>query len=58
MGSPGSRQGEERSAFCPAELAGSAHFLPGVAFSQIAKCKLIQSISGAAALARRLRLIV
>jgi hypothetical protein len=38
MGSPGSRQGEEKSAFRPAKLARKAHFLPGNAFSQFAKC--------------------
>jgi hypothetical protein len=55
MGSPGSRQGDERGAFRPAKLARDAHFLPGIAVSQFAKMQLVQLVSRRATVARGLR---
>jgi hypothetical protein len=55
MGLPGSRQGEERSAFRPAKLARDAHFLPGAAVLQFAKFQQIQLVRGDRSVARGLR---
>jgi hypothetical protein len=54
-GSVGKLGHRKKSAFRPAELAGSAHFLPGAFLSQFAKCQLLQLVSGRAILACRLR---
>jgi hypothetical protein len=54
-GSAGKLGHRQKSAFRPAELAGSAHFLPGAPLSQFAKCQLLQLVSGRAILACGLR---
>jgi hypothetical protein len=54
-GSAGKLGHRQKSAFRPAELAGSAHFLPGAPFSQFAKCQFLQLVSGRAILACCLR---